>query len=139
MNLFALSATVQGVIFKAIAKDGVSIIEFSFLRNVWIGGLAAMQMCCQKTNPFKGFPKHLIKDLVIRSLSGQITFALMNVAVTLLPMSTAMILFQMNPFWIATLACLMLGEKIRLIEVVGIFVCFGGVVMIALSKANEED
>ena len=63
----------------------------------------------------------------------------MNVAMTLLPMSTAMILFQMNPFWIAILACIMLGERIRLVEILGIVVCFCGVVIIALSKAEEVD
>jgi len=98
-----------------------------------------MQSCYKKQNPFVGFPRPLIKDLIIRSLNGQITFALMNVAMTLLPMSTAMILFQMNPFWIAILACIMLGERIRLVEILGIVVCFGGVVIIALSKAEEVD
>ena len=52
MNLFALSATIQGVLFKYVAKEGVSIIEFSFFRNVWIGGLATMQSCYKKQNPF---------------------------------------------------------------------------------------
>lgn len=92
MNLFALSATVQASLFKSVAKDGVSVIEFCFLRNVSIGSVAAYQMCYKKMNPFRGFPKALIKDLIIRSFAGQITFALMNYAVTLLPIGTAMIL-----------------------------------------------
>jgi len=45
----------------------------------------------------------------------------------------------MNPFWIAILACLLLRERIRLIEIIGIIVCFGGVILIATSKANEEE
>ena len=59
---------------------------------MWIGGFAAYQMCYKKMNPFVGFPKALIKDLIIRSFAGQITFALLNYSVTLLPMGTAMIL-----------------------------------------------
>ena len=55
----------------------------------------------------------------------------------MLPVSTTMILFQMNPFFVAILACVVLGERIRLIEIIGIIICFGGVVMIALSKAEE--
>ena len=135
MNLFAFSATVQGALFKYVAKDGVSIIEFCFIRNIWIGGLASIQSCYKKINPFRGFPRNLIKDLIIRSLAGQITFALLNYSFTLLPMSTATILIQTNPFWISILACLLLHERIRLIEILGIFICFGGVVMIAISKA----
>ena len=45
----------------------------------------------------------------------------------------------MNPFWISILACVLLKERIRLIEIIGIFICFGGVIMIATSKAGEED
>lgn len=137
MNLFAISATIQAALFKYVAKDGVSVIEFSFFRNVFIGGIASFQVCYKKTNPFVGFPKALIKDLLIRSWAGQTTFALLNLSVTMLPMGTAMIIFQMNPFWIAILACILLRERIRLIEIVGIIVCFGGVIMIATSKANE--
>ena len=135
MNLFALTMTIQGVIFKYAAKDGVSIIEYSFFRNLMIGSVASIQACCKNINPFKGFPRNLIKDLVFRSLNGQFTFALANYAITLIPMSTSSILFQMNPFWISVLACVLLGERIKLIEIVGIFICFGGVVMISLSKA----
>ena len=70
MNLFALSATIQAALFKHVAKEGVSVIEFTFMRNVWIGGIAAIQMCYKRVNPFKGFPKALIKDLIIRSFAG---------------------------------------------------------------------
>lgn len=93
MNLFAVSATIQAALFKYVAKDGVSVIEFSFFRNVMIGGVASFQVCYKKTNPFVGFPKSLIKDLLIRSWAGQTTFALLNLSVTMLPMGTAMIIF----------------------------------------------
>ena len=63
----------------------------------------------------------------------------MNVAMTMLPISTAMILFQMNPFFIAILACVMLRERIRPIEIIGMIICFCGVVIISLSKAEEVD
>ena len=42
MNLMALAAVTQGAMFKYVAKEGVSVIEFSFIRNVWIGGLAGI-------------------------------------------------------------------------------------------------
>ena len=138
MNVYALSATIQGALFKYIAKDGVSIIEFFFFRHVWIGGVAALMIFYKGKNPFVGLPRSLVKDFVIRSVSGQITFALFNLAITLLPMATAVILMQMNPFWTAILASILLGERIRPIEIIGIFVCFCGVVMIATSKEQAE-
>ena len=50
-----------------------------------------------------------------------------------------MILFQINPFWVTILACLLLKEKVRLIEILGIFVCFGGVIMIGFAKQQRLD
>ena len=75
--------------------------------------------------------------MVVRSLAGQATFALFFQSVTLLPIVSVTTIFQVNPFWITILACLLLGERIRLIDILGILTCFGGVVMIAMSKANQ--
>ncbi len=136
MNLFAFAQSTQAVLFKAIAKDGVSVIEFVFSRNIFIGGSAAIIMCFIKKNPIKELPRALYWDMFFRSFVGHVCVGLLNLSVTYLPMGTAMILFQMNPFWIALLACIVLRERIRLIEIVGIFICFGGVIMISLSKAK---
>ena len=71
MNLFALTATTQTVLFKKAAVDNKeAVIEFCFFRNIGIGGAAAIQACYKGMNPFKGFPKELIKDLMIRSFAG---------------------------------------------------------------------
>ena len=67
------------------------------------------------------------------------TFGFANYGVTLIPLSTAMILFQTNPFWISVLACILLSERLKLVEVIGIFLCFGGVIMISLSKADKVE
>ena len=45
----------------------------------------------------------------------------------------------MSPFWTAILARFVLRERIQLVEVLGIFVCFGGVTMIAISKSHTAD
>lgn len=59
MNLFAICAVGQGVIFKIVAKDGeVSIIEYSWFRNVVIFAFAGFQACYKRRNPFKNFPRH---------------------------------------------------------------------------------
>ena len=48
MNLFAISATAQGTMFKYIAKEGVSVIEFTLFRNIAIGAYAAIIVCYLK-------------------------------------------------------------------------------------------
>ena len=52
----------------------------------------------------------------------------------MISIGTALILFQTNPFWISILALIIVREKIRLIEILGIIVSFGGVIMIAFGK-----
>ena len=43
MNLFALSATIQTVLFKYAAKDNKeAVIEFCFMRNIGIGSVACL-------------------------------------------------------------------------------------------------
>ena len=45
---------------------------------------------------------------------------------------------QTNPFWISILAWAINKEKIRWIEIVGIFVCFGCVLMVGYSKSQNK-
>ena len=49
-------------------------------------------------------------------------------------MGTASVLFETNPFWVSILSCLILKEKVLLLEIIGIFVCFGGVILIGFGK-----
>ena len=79
----------------------------------------------------------MIKNLLIRSAAGQTTFGLVIYVMSIMPIGTAMILFQINPFWVSILACLLLKERIGLIEILGILVCFGGVIMIGFAKQQR--
>ena len=134
MNFFAVFAVGQGVLFKVVSKQGVNIIEYMLFRNAIILLVASVQLSIKRLNPLKGFPRNLIANLLIRSIAGQLTFGLVVFTMTVMPVGTAMIIFQMNPFWTSILACVLLKEKIRLIEILGIFVCFGGVVMIGFAR-----
>ncbi len=42
MNLFALTATGQSVLFKLVADDGVSFLEVSLITYAWIAVLASI-------------------------------------------------------------------------------------------------
>lgn len=144
MNIFAITLTGQGVIFKYASKQGVSVVEYIAIRNITLGLVACMQLCYSKRNPITAVPNDHIKFLIMRCIFGQITIALINFTITLISIGTSLILFQTNPFWVSILACLILHERIKLVEILGIFVCFGGVIMIALAKQErisdtEED
>ena len=68
-------------------------------------------------------------------VAGQSAFVLIYQAASMIPISTTNILFNMCPFWINILACLLLKERLQALDIIGIMVCFAGIVMIALSKA----
>ena len=108
-------------------------------RNFFIGFGGGIQLLYFKINPITGFPRNLVKDLIIRVVAGQLTFGIINFTISLISIGTALILFETNPFWVAILACLVLKERVQLIEVVGMFICFGGVLMIAFAKQKRID
>ena len=64
-----------------------------------------------------------------------------NVCLSLIPLSLLVIIFQTSPFWISILGYFVNYEPIVGIEVIGMVVCFIGVVVITLSQnshATEE-
>ena len=93
MNLFAFTAVAQGVVFKLVAKDGVSVVDYTVFRNTFTLIIAGSQSCYKRQNPFRNFPRHVIKDIITRSVFGQITFAIVNMSLVLIPIATTMVLF----------------------------------------------
>ena len=69
-------------------------------------------------------------------ITGQVNFFLLNLAVSMAPLSLVMVIWQMNPFWISIIAFFLLAEPIIMIELVGMVFCFGAVVLIALRTKN---
>lgn len=45
----------------------------------------------------------------------------------------------MHPFWTSILAFLLLKERIKAIEILGILICFGGVIMIGFARQERID
>ena len=128
-----------GVFFKKAAISGVSVIEFWFFSNLFVSIASTLQLLYKKMNPFKGMTKTILKDIIVRTVSGQSAFILLFQSVTLLPISTSNILFNLYPFWINILACILLRERLRIVDILGIIICFGGVVMIAVSKNKQAE
>ena len=133
-NLACIGGASTGVFFKKAAISGVSVIEFWFFSNLFVSIASTLQLLYRKMNPFKGMTKTILKDIIVRTVSGQSAFILLFQSVTLLPISTSNILFNLYPFWINILACILLRERLQIINILGIIICFGGVVMMAVSK-----
>ena len=112
INIFAITATSQGVCFKYASKGGASIFDYMIFRNFFIGFGGGIQLLYFKINPITGFPRNLVKDLIIRVVAGQLTFGIINFTISLISIGTALILFETNSFWVAILACLVLKERV---------------------------
>ena len=138
-NLACIGGASTGVFFKKAAISGVSVIEFWFFSNLFVTIASSLQLLYKKMNPFKGITKTILKDIIIRTVSGQSAFILLFQSVTLLPISTSNILFNLYPFWINILACVLLRERLRIVDILGIVICFGGVIMIAVSKNKQAE
>ena len=134
INIFAISQVSQGLLWKIAAKKGAHIIDFQFMRSFSIWFFAFLQILCARINPCTAFPRSAYKDMVIRSLGGQFTFGLMNVAFALIALGTVSVILNTNAFWIAILGCLINKERVSAMEVFGMFLAFAGVVIIGYSK-----
>ena len=55
---------------------------------------------------------------------------MINLAVSLAPISLVLVCVQTSSFWISILAYFMLSEPIFAVEIVAMIVCFGCVVLI---------
>ena len=104
------------------------------MRSFSIWFFAFLQILCARINPCTAFPRSAYKDMVIRSLGGQFTFGLMNVAFALIALGTVSVILNTNAFWIAILGCLINKERVSAMEVFGMFLAFAGVVIIGYSK-----
>ena len=141
MNIFVIISKSQKALFKHIAADDVSVIEFCFFRSCWLLLATCLKFACKRQNPFSNFlPKGARRDMFVRSLSGQLTFALENLSFTMIPISTAFIMIGVTPFWVVMLAVCILGDSILDIEVIGIMIVSFGLFLITFSwyKIVEE-
>ena len=65
-----------------------------------------------------------------RALCGLSVSLLVNASLELIPFSLLVIIFQTNPFWTSLLSFCVNGEKIRLLEILSMVVCFICVIVI---------
>jgi len=104
MNVFCLTATAVSISFKYLVAEGVNVLEFTAARNIMLLLVTIPLVLYNKQVPWRDFPKKWVPILFVRMTTGQLSFALMAICVSLIPLSLVMIIFQTSPFWAAGLA-----------------------------------
>ena len=103
----ALMFSVLDVLVKMIGPE-FRVWDIAFYR--WGGSFAVMMLVFGwQGNPFK---TQNIKLIVIRSISGCISFLILTTAIRLIPVSTAMVLFYSFPAFAAIFSYLIFGERL---------------------------
>jgi len=79
------------------------------------------------------------KWIIIRGIIGSMCFMLYTFAVTKLPLSLLMIIFQTSPFWTSILAYFINNERIYKLEYASMALCFLGVCVVAFAKDQKPN
>lgn len=126
------------IIFKLLAKSGVSVIEFMFFRNAANLILNFPIMKYYGVNPLKDTNGEL-NWIIARTVVGQLCFICFQTSVVVNPLSLQLILLQTSPFWTSLLALWLVKERVRASEYVAMTLCFIGIIGIALSKQQAVE
>ena len=139
MNFAAMSAVAMTATYRVIGSQGFHPGDFNMIRNI-LSMCIAFIWCVYSGNSIKKmFPWDKKGALVTRTLTGQANFVLLNMAAPLAPLALIMVFWQTNPFWISIVAFCLLKEPLVRLEIIGMFICFGAVVMIVLQQKKEKD
>ena len=136
MNLFAIGGVGQAIVFKLAIAEGATVIDYQLFRSLGILIAAAIELCCTRRSPITEFPTSDKYTLLLRCIMGSLVILLFNICLSLIPLTTLMIIFQSSSFWISLLAFCMFREPLYLVEMLGMVVCFAGMVTITLSEAK---
>jgi drug/metabolite transporter (DMT)-like permease len=89
-----------------------------------------------KKLPCRDEPVGAVKFLLARTFFGLSYVALVLMAVLYIPLSLSVVVVYLQPFWTSILAFFINKESISPIEIVGMIICFAGVVGLTLSAQN---
>ena len=129
-----ISFIIVQVISKICTNTGVHILDFCFLRsssNFLCGILPAIFW---KKHFINDMPRNMMFALFRRSLSGVSSFTCMVYAMSMIPLFISNIVFNTMPFWTSILLYFWLKEKVTKYDLICMFGCFVGVIIIAFSK-----
>jgi len=127
--LFMLSAALLFTMLNIIIKlldPAYTIWHIGFFR--FTGGIILiLAVFGRHRNPYRGNKTRL---LILRGCTGSVAFLSLILAIRLLPVSTAMVIFYSYPAFAAIFSFLIYGEKIGWLEIVCITVIMTGIIIL---------
>ena len=138
INICCIGGTGQAVLFKVISREGVHLLDYQLFRNIALLIFSIATLLPAQINLIDVFPCNKKVTLAIRILAGQVTFAMFNIGVQMIPISLFVIIFNTNTFWISLLGLLVNREPIVRVELIGMVICFSRVAMLGLTSGNTE-
>lgn len=132
MNIALASATGASASYRIIAREGFHPAELNLLRSAFSFVVASIWCFFSGTNPFDEFPLKKKPALFANIASSNVMFVSTNIACALAPISLIMVCRQTSSFWSSLIAFVWLSEAIYPLEIIGMLLCFGAVIIIAL-------
>ena len=134
----SLAVTGMTCFYRIIAEEGFHAADFNLFRNAYSFLISLIWLQIDGNKPWTNFPSHKRYTLVSRTILGQVTFLLVNIASPMAPISLIMVCWTTSPFWTSIVARFMLSESIVPLEIVSMIICFSAVVLIALQRKDSD-
>ena len=112
-------------------------MEYSFARSFVCLFVIVFLLAYYGKRPFADVPNRLWKPLLVRSISGTISFTTLSIGLMTMPLAIFTVIFNCTPFFTAILAYFYLKESISHCEVVAMIGSFIGVMFIAIATPDE--
>ena len=122
-----------------ISREGVRLLDYQLFRNIALFIFSTATLLSAGINLIDVFPSTKKVTLCIRMLAGQVTFAMFNIGVAMIPITLFVIVFNTNTFWISLLGLLVNGEPIVKVELLGMIVCFSLVAILGITSGKSEE
>ena len=132
--LFSLFFTGTGVCYKFAACSDVAIYDFQIFRAFFMFSCFVPVTLLSKKSPCNDLPQGKPPLLLLRICLAISNFMLYNLALTMIPLALATIIFNLAPFWTSILGYFVLGDPIYKIEFVAMAICLALVIYMTVMK-----
>ena len=138
INIYCICDTVDNINAKTAMRNDVKVIDLTLSRITFnfISACCFVFFCGQHISD--GVPNQYRFALGYRSFMMTVSQTFNVFSIALLPLSMLTIVQNTQAFWIVLLGFMINKERFLKIELVGIFACFVGVIMMAASGLESE-
>lgn len=124
---------------KEAYLQGFLVSDFAFMRGFMGLLFITPLMYYYGEGFFSSVPREFRRTMFLRSCLGSVSIFFYNFSFYYLPLSQIVVIKNIYPFVASFFGYLINGEKVEKMEIVGLLVCFTGIIMFAISKSLKED